>query len=164
MSVLLLFSCSVVPNSLWPHRLQHARLPCPSPSPSDCSDSCPLSQWCHPTVSSCHPLHLPPSVFLSIRFFSNELAFRIRWPKHWSFSSSISPSNEYSGLISFRKHWFDILAVQGTLSLLKHHSSNSSEVLKLRVRPVMMDCLELSSCCLEQNRGSCIDNSQHPTW
>ena len=72
----------------------------------------------------CYPLLLLPSVFLSIRVFSNELALRIRWPKYWSFSFSISPSNEYSGLISFRMDWLDLLAVQGTLkSLLQHHSS-----------------------------------------
>ena len=70
----------------------------------------------------CHPL-LPPSIFPSIRVFSNELVLCIRWPKYWSFSFSISPSNEYSGLISFRIEWFDLLAVQGTLkSLLQHHS------------------------------------------
>ena len=65
----------------------------------------------------CHPLLLPPSIFPSIRVFSNELALCIRWPKCWSFSFSISPSNEYSGLISFRMNWFDLLAVQGTLQL-----------------------------------------------
>ena len=72
----------------------------------------------------CHPLLLLPSVFPSIRVFSNELALQIRWPKYWSFSFSISPSNEYSGLISFRMDWLDLLAVQGTLkSLLQHYSS-----------------------------------------
>ena len=116
MSVLL-FRCLVASDSLWPHGLQHTRLPCPSPPPRDRTDSCPLSQWCHPTVSSCHPLHLLPSVFPSIRVFSSELALRIRWPKDWSFSFSISLSNEHPGLISFRKDWFDLLAVQGTLSL-----------------------------------------------
>ena len=71
----------------------------------------------------CHPLLLLPSVFLSIRVFSNESALRIKWPEYWSFSFSISPSNEYSGLISFRMDWLDFLAVQGTLkSLLQHHS------------------------------------------
>ena len=71
----------------------------------------------------CHPLLLPPSVFPSIRDFSNESVLRIRWPKYWSFSFSLSPSNEYSGLISFRMGWLDFLAVQGTLkSLLQHHS------------------------------------------
>ena len=75
----------------------------------------------------CHPFLLLPSIFPSIRVFSNELALCIRWPKYWNFSFSISPSNEYSGLISFRIDWFDLLAVQGTLkSLPQHHSSKSS--------------------------------------
>ena len=75
----------------------------------------------------CHPLLLLPSIFPGIRVFSNELALRIRWPKSWSFSFSISPSNEYSGLISFRTDWFDLLAIQGTVkSLLQHHSSKAS--------------------------------------
>ena len=75
----------------------------------------------------CHPLLLLPSIFPSIRVFSNESALRIRWPKYWSFSFSISPSNEYSGLISFSTDWWDLLAVQGTLkSLLQHHSSKAS--------------------------------------
>ena len=75
----------------------------------------------------CHPLLLPPSIFPSIRVFSNESVLRIRWPKDWSFSLSISPSNEYSGLMSFRTDWMDLLAIQGTLkSLLQHHSSKES--------------------------------------
>ena len=75
----------------------------------------------------CHPLILPPSIFPSIGVFSNESVLRIRWPKYWSFSFSISPSNEYSGLISFRIDLLDLLAVQGTLkSLLQHHSSKAS--------------------------------------
>ena len=74
-----------------------------------------------------HPLLLPPSTFPSIRVFSNELVFRIRWPKYWSFSFSISPSNEHPELISFRMDWLDLLAVQGTLkSLLQHHNSKAS--------------------------------------
>ena len=74
----------------------------------------------------CHPLPLPPSIFPSIRVFSNKSVLHIRWPKYWSFSISISPSNEYSGLISFRMDWLDLLAVQGTLkSLLQHHSSKA---------------------------------------
>jgi len=78
----------------------------------------------------CHPLLLPPSIFPSIRVFSNESALHIRWPKYWSFSFNISPSNEYSGLISFRMDWLDLLAVQGTLkSLLQHHSSKASILL-----------------------------------
>ena len=91
-----------------------------------CSNSCPLSRWCHPTISSSATtfLHLP-SVSPSIRVFSSESALCIRWPKYWNFS--ISPSNEYSGLIFFRIDWFDLLAVQGTLkSLLQHHSSKAS--------------------------------------
>ena len=75
----------------------------------------------------CHPLLLLPSIFHSIRVFSNESVFHIRWPKYWSFSFSISPFNEYSGSISFKIDWFDLLAVQGTLkSLLQHHSSKAS--------------------------------------
>ena len=75
----------------------------------------------------CRPLLLPPSIFLSIRVFSDESVLHIRWPKYWSFSFSISPSNEYSGLISFRVDWLDLLTVQGTLkSLLQHHSSKAS--------------------------------------
>ena len=92
-----------------------------------CLNLCPLSQWCHPTISSCHPLLLLPSIFPSIRVFSNESVLCIRWPKYWSFSFNISPSNEHSGLISFRMDWLDLLAVQGTLkSLLQHHSSKAS--------------------------------------
>ena len=75
----------------------------------------------------CHPLLLPPSIFPSIRVFSNDSVLRIRWPKYWSFSFSISPSDEHSGLISFRMDWLDLLTVQGTLkSLLQHHSSKAS--------------------------------------
>ena len=176
-------------DSLRPHGLQHARLPCPSPTPGAYTNSCPLSWWCNHLIL-CHPLLLPPSIFPSIRVFSNgsvlhirwpkfwsfsfnirpsneysglislrmdfesvmpsnhlilchllllppsvfprirvfssESVLHIRWPKYWSFSFSISPSNEYSGLISFRMDWFD-LAVQGTLkSLLQHHSSKAS--------------------------------------
>ena len=126
--LLLLFSCSVVSDFLWPHGLQHARLPCPSLSPGVCLSSCPLSQWCHPTSSSSsHPLLFLLSVFPSIRVFSNESALRISWPKCWSFSFSISSSNEYSGLISFRIDCSDLLAVQRTLtSLLQHHISKAS--------------------------------------
>ena len=114
-------------DSLRPHGLQYVRLPCPSPTPRACSNSCPSSQWCHPTFSFCHPLLFLPSNFPSIRVFPNESILCIRWPKYWSFSFNISPSNEYSGLISFRMDWFDLLAVQGTLkSLLQHHSSKAS--------------------------------------
>ena len=120
----LLFSCSVLSDYLRPHGLQHSRLPCPSLSPGACSNSCPLSWWCHPTISSCRLLFLLPSIFPSIRVFSNQSALCIRWPRYWSFSFNISPSNEYSGLNSFRIDLLDLLAVQGTLkSLLQHHSS-----------------------------------------
>ena len=121
------FNDSVASNSLQTHGLQHARLPCPSPTPGASSNSCPLSQWCHPTISSCRPLLLLPSIFPTIRVFSNESVLCIRWPKYWRLSFSITPSNEYPGLISFRMHWLDLLAVQETFkSLLQHHSSKAS--------------------------------------
>ena len=112
-------------NSLRPHELQHAGFLCPSLSPRVCSNSGPLSRGCH--LILCHPLLLLPSVFPSTRIVSNELVLRIRWPKYWSFSISISPSNECLGLIFFRIDWLDLLAVQRTLkSLLQHHSSKAS--------------------------------------
>ena len=112
--------------TLRPHGLQHDRLPCPSPATGACSNLCPSSWWCHPTISlSVVPFLL--SIFPSIRVFSSELVLRIRWPKYWSFSFSISSSKEYSGLISFRIDWFDLLVVQRTVkSLLQHHSSKAS--------------------------------------
>ena len=112
---------------LQPHGLQHARFPCPSLSPGACSNSCPLS---HDAIQPSHPLSPPfPASPQSspASVFSNGLTLCIRWPKYWSFSFSISPSNEYSGLISFRMDWFDLLAAQGTLkSLLQRHSSKAS--------------------------------------
>ena len=96
---LLLFSCSVVSDCLQPHGLQHARLPCPSLSPGVCSNSTMLPSN---LLICCRPLLLLPSIFPSIRVFSNELALCIRWPKYWSFSFRINPSKEHSGLISFR--------------------------------------------------------------
>ena len=114
-------------NSWQPHWLKHARLPCPSLSPGVCSNSCYLSVM--PSANHlilCHPLLLP-SIFPSIKVFSNESVLCIMWPKYWSFSFSISPSTEYSGLIFFRIHWFDLPAGQRTLkSLLQHHSSKAS--------------------------------------
>ena len=112
--------------------------PCPSPTPRVYPNSCPLSQWCHPSHANischhlilCHPLLLLPSIFPSIRVFSNESAHCIRWPKYWSFRFNISPSNEHPELIYFRMDWLDLLAVQGTLkSLLQHHSSKTSILL-----------------------------------
>ena len=121
--LLLLFSHSVMSDSLRPLGLQHARPPCPS-SPRASLNSCPLSQWCHPAIlssvilfSSC--LQSSPA---SGSFLMSQLFFS-RWPKNWSFS--ISPSNEYSGLISFRMDWLDFLAVQRTLKS-QHHSSKAS--------------------------------------
>ena len=93
-----------------------------SPKPMSIELVMPSSHLIH-----CHPLLLLPSIFPSIRVFSNESTLHIRWPKYWSFSFSISPSNEYAGLISFRMDWLDLLAVQGTLkSLLQHHSWKAS--------------------------------------
>ena len=115
-------------NSLWPHGLQPIRLPCPSPSPRDCSNSCSSSRWWLSNhLILCCPLLLLPSIFPSIGVFSNGSVPCIRWPKYWSFSFSISPSNEYLGLISFSIGWLDLLAVQGTLkSLPQHHSSKAT--------------------------------------
>ena len=121
------FNCSVMSYSLWSHGLQHARPPCPSLTPGVYPNLCPLSWWCHLTISSFCPLLLLPSIFPNIRVFSNESALHIRWPKYWSFSFNINPSNEHPGLISFRMDWLDLLPVQGTLkSLLQHHSSKVS--------------------------------------
>ena len=104
------FSRLVMSNSLWPHGRQHTRPPCPTPAPGACSNSCPLSHWCHLIISfSVLPLLLP-SIFPSIRVFSNESAFCIRWPKYWSFSFIISPSKEHPGLIYFRMDWMHLLA------------------------------------------------------
>ena len=121
------FSCSVMSDSLSPHGLQHARLPCLSPTPGVYSNSCPSSRWCHPAISSSVvPFSSCPQSFPASGSFP-ESVLRIRWPKYWSFSFSISPSSEYSGLISFRMDWLDLLAVQGTpKSLLQHHSSKAS--------------------------------------
>ena len=124
---LALFSRSVVSDSSRPHEPQHSRPPYPSSTPG-----VPPNSYIESVMSSNHLMLclslLPlPSIFPSIRVFSNESALRIRWPKYWSFSFSISPSNEHPGLISFRMDCLDLLAVQGTLkSLLQHHSSKAS--------------------------------------
>ena len=119
------FSHSVMSDSLRPHGLQHARPPCPSPTPGVYSNSCPSSQWCHPAISSSVVPFSCLQSFLASGSFSNESVLRIRWPKYWRFS--ISSSNEYSGLISFRMDWLDLLAVQGTVkSLLQQHRSKAS--------------------------------------
>ena len=125
---LVQFSHSVMSDSLRPHELQHTRPPYPSPTASVYPNPCPLSRWCHPTISSSVvPFSSCPQSFQEIRVFSSESAVCIRWPKYWSFNFNISPSNEQPGLISFRMDWLDLLAVQGTLkSLLQHHSSKAS--------------------------------------
>ena len=110
---------SVMSNSLWPHGLEHVSLPCPTPTPGAYWNSCPLSLWYQSNhLILCHPLLLLSSIFSSIRVFSNESFLHIRWPKYWSFSFNISPSNEYSGLISFKMECLDLLAIQGTLKSL----------------------------------------------
>ena len=123
-------------DSLQPHESQHARPPCPSPTPGVHPNSCASSQQCHLTISSSVvpfsssvvPISpLSPPIPPSIRVFPSESTLRILWPKYWSFSFSISLSNEHPGLISFRMDWLDLLAVQGTpRSLLQHHSSKES--------------------------------------
>ena len=121
------FSWSVVSDSLWPHESQHARLPCPSPSPGIHSNSHPLNRWCHPAISSfvvsfssCPQSLLASESFQMVNFL-HEVS------KVLAFSFSIIPSKEIPGLISFRMDWLHLLAVQGTLkSLLQHHSSKAS--------------------------------------
>ena len=120
-------SHSVMFDSLQPNGQQHTRLPCPSLTPRVYSNSCPLSRWCHPAISSFVVAFssCPQSLPASGSFPESSLC--MRWPKYWSFSFSISPSNEHSGPTSPRMDWLDLLAVQGTLkSLLQHHSSWSS--------------------------------------
>jgi len=127
----LQFSRSVVSDSLQPHESQHTRPPCPSPAPGVHSNSCPLSQWCHPAISSSVvPFSsCPQSLPASESFPVSQL---MRWPKYWSFSFSIIPPKEIPGLISFRMDWLDLLVVQGTLkSLLQHHSSKASILWRL---------------------------------
>ena len=106
------FSHSVVSDSWWPHGLQRTRPPCPSPTPGLYSNPCPLSQWCHPTTSSSV---VPFSFHLQSFPASGSFQPVHQMAKYWSFSFNVSPSNEYSGLISFRTNWLDLFAVQGTL-------------------------------------------------
>ena len=117
------FSCSVVSNSLRPHESQHARPPCPSPTPGVFSNSCPSSQGCHPAISSSIiPFSFCPQISPSIRVFSSESTLRMRWPKYWSFSFSISPSNEHPGLISFRMVWLGTGQGMGKLGAWDEHT------------------------------------------
>ena len=124
------FSRSVVSDSLRTHELQHARPPCPSPTPGVHSNSHPLSRWCHPAIYLIHyrPLFLLPPIPPTIRVLSNESTLRMRWPKYRSFSFSIIPSKEHPGLISFRMDWLDLLAVQGTLKSLLQHTSRPNQL------------------------------------
>ena len=125
------FSCSVVSSCLQPFRLKHTRLPCPSPIPRACSKLVSIESVMPSNhLIFCHPLLLPPSIFPSIRVFTSESVLRIRWPKYWSFSISISPLDEYSELIYFRMDWFDLLAVQGTLKSLLQHLSSKPSILR----------------------------------
>ena len=129
------FSPSIMSGSLQPHGLQHARPPCPSSTPGVYPNSCPIeSMMPFNHLILCHLLLFLPSIFPSIRVFSNDSALHIRWPKCWSFSFNISPSNEHSGLIS----WFD-LAVQGTQesSLASQFESINSSVLSLLYGPTL---------------------------
>ena len=122
---MLLFSHSAVSDSLQPHGRWASLSFTISPSLLKLMSIESVIPFNH--LILCHPLLLLPSVFPSIRIFSNESVLHIKWPKYWSFGFSISPSNEYSGLISFGTDWFELLAVQGTLkSLLQHHSSKAS--------------------------------------
>ena len=115
-------------NSLRPHGLQHARLLCPPLAPRVCSDWCPLIWWCCLTISSsAAPFSFCLQSLPALGCFPSELALCVRWPKYLSFSFSISPPNEFSGSISFRINWFDLLTIQGTLkSLLQHRSLKAS--------------------------------------
>ena len=114
-------------DSLRPHESQHARPPCPSPTPRVHSLTSIESVMPSSHLILCRPLLLLPPILPNIRVFSSESTLRMRWPKYWSFSFSIIPFKEHPGLISFRMDWLDLLAVQGTLkSLLQHHSSKAS--------------------------------------
>ena len=125
------FSHSVLSHSLRPHGLQHASPPCPSPTSRVDWNSCPLTRWCHPIISSSViPFISCLQSFPASGSFQMSQFLLISWLKYWSFSFSISPSNEYSGLISFRMDWLDLLAVQGTLnSLLQHQVRHHNSII-----------------------------------
>ena len=123
-------SYSLMSDSLRPHELQHTRPPCPSTTPRVYPNSSPLSRHAIQPFHLCHLLLLPPSVFPSIRVFSNESDLHVRWSKYWSFTFNIGPSNKHSGLVSFSMDCLDLLEIQGTLKkLLQHHSSKASILL-----------------------------------
>ena len=130
-------------NSLRPNESQHTRPPCPSPVPRAYSNPCPTSRWCHPAISSSVvPFSACPPIPPSIRVFSNESTLHMRWPKYWSFSFSISPSNEHRGLISFRTDWLDLLAVQGTLKSLLQTTLSSFMAMPTAVS-WLVSCVEM---------------------
>ena len=116
--------------TLWPHKSQHTRPPCPLPTPRVYSNSCPSSRWCHPVISSSvDPFSSCPQSLPTTGSFpmGKESTLHMKWPNYWSFSFSISPSNEHPGQIFFKMDWLDLLALQRTLkSLLQHHSSKAS--------------------------------------
>ena len=126
------FNYSVMSDSSRPHGLQHARPPCPSPTIGAYSNSCPLSRCCHPNISS-SVVTFPSCLqsFPAQGLF--QLVLRIRWPKFRSFSFSISPSNEYSGLISFKIDWLDLLAVQGTLRVFSNTTVQKHQFLSAQL-------------------------------
>ena len=118
-------------DSLWPHEPQHSRPLCPSPTPGVHPNPCALSWLCHPTISSSVvPFSSCPQSLPASGSFSNESVLRIRWTKYWSFNFSINPCSEYSGLISFRTDWLDLLAIQGTLKSLLHYYSWKASILR----------------------------------
>ena len=154
--------------TLWPLRLQQARLLCPPLPSRDWSNSCPLSQWCYLTISSSTALFFSCPQSFPASVFSSESALHIRWPKYWSFNFSISPSNEHSGLISFRIDWFDLLTVQETLksSPAPHFKSIYSSAFSLLYGPTLasihdywknhgFDCMNLCQWVLLFNTMSC---------
>ena len=157
-------------DSLWPHELQHVRPPCPSQLLES------TQTHVHQVGDAIQPSHSlsspsPPAFNLShIRVFSNESALHIRWPKYWSFSFSISPSNEYSGLISFRIDWSELLAVQETLkSLLQHHSSKASVLQHSAFHPIQWCHSFVSSvfdsvCDIKANTNIALKPMRNKKW
>ena len=127
------FSCSVMSDSLQPHGLQHARPPCPSPTPRAYLNSFPLSQSCHPTISSSVvPFSSCPQSFPASGSFQIS-QLRIRWPKYWNFSFNISPSNEHPGPISFRMDWLDLLAVQGLSRVFSNTTVQKHQLFRVQL-------------------------------
>ena len=152
--LIIQFSHSVVSDTLWPHGLQHARPHCPSPTPTVYSNSSPLSQWCHPTISSSVvPFfsHLQP--FPTSGSFQMHQFFTLGGQSIGVSASKISPSSEHSGLISFRMDWLDFLAVQGTLkSLLQQHSSKASILWRSKNQDTVVLVVKEAQRSTRQNR------------